>query len=111
MDTGRTRAALPFSLHFSICFSSVWSLRACLPPLFKTLFPLERQAEEETDEDEDLAANGAQLAEWDNLELGNGKEFQGFEGVNPGGLENDSLSADDGQGDNGDLVISLPTPR
>ncbi|CAM9847246.1 unnamed protein product, partial [Ectocarpus sp. 4 AP-2014] len=53
----------------------------------KSLFPLEKQEEAETDEDEDTAANSAQLAEWEGVEpMGAGDlEFDDFDGVNGGG--------------------------
>ncbi|CAN0518694.1 unnamed protein product, partial [Ectocarpus sp. 12 AP-2014] len=53
----------------------------------KSLFPLEKREEAETDEDEDTAANSAQLAEWEGVEpMGAGDlEFDDFDGVNGGG--------------------------
>ncbi|CBJ48558.1 expressed unknown protein [Ectocarpus siliculosus] len=53
----------------------------------KSLFPLEKQEEAETDEDEDTAANSAQLAEWEGVEpMGEGDlEFDDFDGVNGAG--------------------------
>lgn len=65
----------------------------------QSLFPLEKQQEAETDEDEDTAANSAQLAEWDGVEppewrggveepgggAEDGDKFGDFDGVNGGG--------------------------
>ncbi|CAM9790796.1 unnamed protein product, partial [Laminaria digitata] len=49
----------------------------------KSLFPLEKAAEDETDEDEDTAANSAQLAEWDGVAPPEGDgEFDGFDSIN-----------------------------
>lgn len=65
-----------------LCFSSC----RVNPP--QNLFPLEKQdlQETETDEDEDTAANSAQLAEWEGVEPAQAEEFGfgGFDGVNPG---------------------------
>lgn len=49
----------------------------------QSLFPLEKGPEEETDEDEDTAANSAQLAEWDGVApaLGDGG-YDGFDSFN-----------------------------
>lgn len=81
----------------------------------QSLFPLEKQREEDTDEDEDTAANSAQLAEWDGMELDNvEEEFSEFESANKGEIEDDSLLVSEERNDRPgreDVVISLPTPR
>lgn len=60
----------------------------------QSLFPLEKGPEEETDEDEDTAANSAQLAEWDGVApaLGDGG-YDGFDSFNDSDEEEDRHDA------------------
>lgn len=47
------------------------------------MFPLEKGPEDDTDEDEDTAANSAQLAEWDGVApVDSDGDFDGFDSIN-----------------------------
>lgn len=81
----------------------------------QSLFPLEKQQEAETDEDEDTAANNAQLAEWEGVEP---PAWEGAEPVDSEEEDGDSFGGSDGINGDGNIVspekdaaVSKASPR